>query len=55
MGAMLVHALAQAGVTFRLVSLGVHGEFGQSAYKASQLYTKHEMDTTAIVAAARRL
>ncbi len=54
-GAMLVAALVQDGVQFRGKVLGVHGEFGQSAYTADELYHKHGMDTAAIVAAAKAL
>ncbi|MBO9666146.1 MAG: transketolase [Bdellovibrio sp.] len=52
-GQILCHALLQAGVEFKVKSLGVHGEFGQSAYTALDLYKKHKVDATAIVAAAR--
>ncbi len=48
-GQMLTHALLQANVSFRVKSLGVHGEFGQSAYTAQDLYRKHEIDALAIV------
>jgi transketolase len=52
-GQMLCHALLQAQVEFKVKSLGVHGEFGQSAYTALELYKKHKVDATAIVAAAK--
>ncbi|MGE4133515.1 MAG: transketolase C-terminal domain-containing protein [Bdellovibrionales bacterium] len=55
MGAMLSHALLQEGVALRVRSLGVRGEFGQSAYNAIELYKKHGMDATAIAAAVREL
>lgn len=48
-GAMLVHALKLAGYEFEVVSLGNNGEFGQSAYKAVQLYSQHKMDAQAII------
>jgi transketolase len=35
--------------------LGVHGEFGQSAYLAEELYRKHGIDSAGIAAAARAL
>ena len=54
-GAMLVSALVQDGVQFQAKTLGVHGEFGQSAYTADELYKKHGMDAAAIVAAAKAL
>ncbi|WP_413576021.1 transketolase C-terminal domain-containing protein [Bdellovibrio sp. HCB290] len=52
-GQMLCHALLQAGVEFKVKSLGVHGEFGQSSYTALELYKKHKVDASAIVAAAK--
>ncbi|MFQ3671280.1 MAG: transketolase C-terminal domain-containing protein, partial [Verrucomicrobiia bacterium] len=55
MGAQLVHALAQAGISFRVKSLGVHGEFGQSAYLAQELYDKHGLGPDGIVEAALSL
>jgi transketolase len=55
MGAQLIHALAQAGVSFRSHSLGVQGEFGQSAYTAQELYDKHGLGPDGIVKAAQSL
>lgn len=55
MGAMLTHALLQEGVPLKVRSLGVKGEFGQSAYNAIDLYRKHGMDSEAIVSAVRSL
>jgi transketolase len=55
MGSMLSHALLQEGVPLRVRSLGVRGEFGQSAYNAIDLYKKHGLDASAIVQAARSL
>lgn len=52
MGAQLTHALVQAGIPIKLKSLGVHGEFGQSAYLADELYRKHGIGQDAIVEAA---
>lgn len=52
MGSLLVHQLKMLGLEFDVVSLGVKGEFGQSAYSADELYTKHHMDTHAIMDAA---
>ncbi|MGE5086771.1 MAG: transketolase C-terminal domain-containing protein [Bacillota bacterium] len=52
-GQMLCHGLLQAGVEFKVKSLGVHGEFGQSAYTALDLYKKHHVDASAIVNAAK--
>jgi transketolase len=55
LGAQVSHALSQAGVAHRAVSLGLRGEFGQSAYLADQLYEKHGLTATAMVEAARQL
>lgn len=41
MGAQISHALSMAGIAHRIKSLGIHGEFGQSAYLADELYKKH--------------
>ena len=43
MGAQVSHALSLAGIAHRVTSLGIHGEFGQSAYLAEELYIKHGM------------
>ncbi len=51
-GQMLAHALLTADTVFKLKSLGVHGEFGQSAYTAAELYRKHKVDAAAIVETA---
>src|ERR1019366_1239925 len=55
MGAMLTHALLREGVALKIRSLGVQGEFGQSAYNAIDLYKKHGLDSAAIVSAVRSL
>ena len=55
MGAQLSHQLKMVGAEFQLVSLGVDGEFGQSAYSAAELYAKHHLDTDAIIKAAEKL
>lgn len=54
-GAMLTHALAVAGVSVVARTLGVQGEFGQSAYVAKDLYKKHGIDADGIAAAGREL
>ncbi|MNJ92826.1 Transketolase [compost metagenome] len=54
-GQMVSHALLQAGVTFKVKSLGVKGEFGQSSYTALELYKKHGIDSSAVVKAATSL
>jgi transketolase len=55
MGSMLIHSLVQAGVVLKAHSLGVKGEFGQSAYQALELYKKHGLDADSIAAAAAKL
>ncbi len=55
MGSLLVHALAQEGLPFKSHSLGVKGEFGQSAYNAIELYKKHGLDAASIAKAAREM
>jgi transketolase len=55
MGAQISHALAQAGILHHIRSLGMHGEFGQSAWVAEDLYEKHGLTAAGIVAAARGL
>jgi len=54
-GALLSHQLVQAGHTVALRSLGVRGEFGQSAYNAIDLYRKHGIDSESIAKAAEEL
>jgi transketolase len=55
MGAQISHALAQAGIAHHMRSLGMSGEFGQSAWVAEQLYEKHGLTAAGLVAAARQL
>jgi transketolase len=55
MGAQVAHALVRAGVRHQMKSLGILGEFGQSAYKAEDLYKKHGLTSDKIVEAARQL
>ncbi|NCN95314.1 MAG: transketolase [Bdellovibrionales bacterium] len=61
MGSLLVHRLSEMATAkkvtwpMRVKSLGVQGKFGQSAYKASELYAKHGMDAKALVRAALEL
>jgi transketolase len=55
MGAQLSHALAQAGMAHRMKSLGIPGEFGQSAYQADHLYQKYGMTAAGMVQAAEAL
>jgi transketolase len=55
MGAQLSHALSQAGIPHRMHSLGIRGEFGQSAWVAEDLYQKHGLTAHGIVKAAQEL
>ncbi len=55
MGALITHALAQVGLIKKVKSLGVAGEFGQSAYTAEDLYIKHKLDRASIAKAAEDL
>jgi transketolase len=52
MGAQVSHALSNAGISHRIRSLGIHGEFGQSAYVAEELYKHHELTAEKMVEAA---
>ena len=55
MGAQISHALAQAGIAHRMKSLGIAGEFGQSAYVAEHLYEKHGLTAAKVAQAALEL
>ena len=55
MGAQLSHALSDTGVAHRIKTLGIGGEFGQSAYKADHLYEKNGLSVEGVVAAAQEL
>ncbi len=55
LGSFLTHQLVQAGLHVKIKSLGVHAEFGQSAYNAIELYRKHKIDSAAIVDAALKI
>lgn len=55
MGAQVSHALSQAGIAHHAVSLGIRGEFGQSAYLADELYAQHGLTATKLVEAVRQL
>jgi len=52
-GSTLVTALVTSGTVPSVRLLGVHGEFGQSAYLADQLYAKQGIDVAGIVAAVK--
>ena len=55
MGAQVSHALATAGIAHRMVSLGIDGEFGQSAYLAEELYVQHGLTAAKMIEAAEKL
>jgi transketolase len=55
MGAQVSHALSQAGIAHRIHSLGIKGEFGQSAYLADELYKLHGLTAEKMVEAAEAL
>ena len=55
MGAQVSHALSQAGIAHRVHSLGIRGEFGQSAYLAEELYVKHGLTGQKMAEAALAL
>ena len=55
MGAQVSHALSNAGIAHSVKSLGIHGEFGQSAYMAEELYVKHGLTAPKMVEAALAL
>jgi transketolase len=55
MGAQVSHALSNAGIPHTLKSLGIHGEFGQSAYLAEELYVKHGLTAPKMADAALAL
>lgn len=54
-GEVLVAKLVGAGCKLKAKMLGVHGEFGQSAYLADELYKKHGVGVDGIIAAAQAL
>jgi len=55
MGAQVSHALSNAGVAHTLKTLGIHGEFGQSAYLAEELYARHGLTAPKMAEAALAL
>jgi transketolase len=55
MGAQVSHALSTAGIAHRAVSLGIRGEFGQSAYMAEELYVRHGLTGPKMAEAALKL
>ncbi len=55
MGALLCHALTQSQVSFKAKSLGIKGQFGQSAYLAEQLYQQFGISAGDMAKAAQEL
>jgi len=55
MGAQVSHALSNAGIAHTLKSLGIKGEFGQSAYLAEELYVRHGLTAPKMAEAALAL
>ena len=55
MGAQVSHALSNSGIAHTIKSLGVHNEFGQSAYLAEELYVKHGLTAPKMAEAALAL
>ena len=55
MGAQVSHALSEAGIAHHVTTLGIHGEFGQSAYLAEELYEKHGLTAARMAEAALAL
>ena len=60
MGAQLIHHISLENLTFdgnslKVKSLAVNNQFGQSAYKAVELYEKHGLDAKAIIKAAKAI
>jgi transketolase len=55
MGAQISHALSVAGIRHQIKSLGIRGEFGQSAYVAEHLYQHHGLTSAKMAEAALQL
>ena len=55
MGAQLSHALSRAGITHRVRTMGIDGQFGQSAYQADHLYDKNGLSVEGVIAAVKEL
>jgi transketolase len=55
MGAQVAHQLSLAGIHHQMKTLAIHGEFGQSAYLAEDLYKKHGLTGAKIIEAAQEL
>ncbi len=55
MGAQISHALSNAGIAHRIKTLAIHGEFGQSAYLAEELYKAHGLTAEKLIESALAL
>jgi transketolase len=55
MGAQISHALSRSGIAHQIRSLGMKGDFGQSAYVAEDLYKLHGLTADGMITAARQL
>ena len=55
MGAQISHALSEEGIAHHIKTHGIHGEFGQSAYLADELYKKHGLTADKMVESALAL
>jgi len=55
MGSQVISALVNAGVAFKGKTLGIDGEFGQSAYKADHLYDKHGLNADGFINAYKAM
>ena len=55
MGSIILHALHTSGIKYNAKTLGINGEFGQSAYKADQLYARFDLNAEGIIKAYRSL
>ena len=55
MSAQVSHALSNAGIAHQIKTLAMHGEFGQSAYVAEDLYKAHGLTAEKMIEAAKAL
>lgn len=55
MGSQVINALVNSGVAFKGKTLGIDGEFGQSAYKADHLYDKHGLNADGFINAYKAM
>ena len=55
LGSFVAHQLSLHDEFYAMKSLGVHNEFGQSAYNAIELYRKHGIDSETVAATAQKM